>query len=248
MTTSVSTVKPVNFLVNFWDILTAPSLALERVSTVQTRSWWFPALLSVVTPLLHVALTLDLQIARVQKGIALSMSNMTPEQADAARPMLERMLQPNTLLLTTATQVVAGLLVTWAISMLILYLGISLLSSSPRPNGLWTALTWAWTPFALRPLVQLAWNLYSNSLIKYPGLSSFVATGKLADDQRNPVFIATTQMDIFAVWHLILIYLLLRVVGKLGTGSSLLLTVFYAAIQIGVHLLPVLAAKLTGAG
>ena len=248
MTTSVSTMKPVNLLVNFWDILTAPSLALERVSTVQTRSWWFPALLSVITPVLHVALTMDLQIARVQKGIALSMSNMTPEQADAARPMLERMVQPNALLLTTVMQVVAGLLVAWAISMAILYFGISLLGSSPRPNGLWTALTWAWTPFAIRPLAQLAWNLYSNSLIKYPGVSSFVATGKIADDQRNPVFIAAAQMDIFAIWHLILVYLLLRVVGKLGNGSSLLMTFVYAAIQIGFHLLPVLIVKLTGAG
>ncbi len=247
MTTSVSTAKPVNFLVNFWDILTAPSLALARVSTVQTRSWWFPALLSVVAPLLHVALTMNLQIARVQKGIALRLSNMTPEQADAARPMLERMLQPNALLLTTITQVVFGLLITWAIGMLILYLGISLLSSSPRPGGLWAALTWTWTPFAIRPLVQLAWNLYADSLIKYPGLSSFFATGKIAEDQRNPVFIAATQMDIFAIWHLILIYLLLRVVGRLGNGGSLLLTIVYAAIQIGAHLLPVAITQLAGA-
>jgi len=248
MTTSTSSLKPVSFLVNFWDILTAPSLALARASTVQPRSWWFPALLSLLAPLLHVGLTLDLQIEQVKKGVALSLSAMTPEQADAARPMLERMTHPNALLLSVATQVALALLVSWAISMLILYFGVALLGNAPSAGGLWAALAWTWTPFALRPLVQLAWNLYAGSLIKYPGLSSFFATGKTVEDQRNPLFIAASQIDLFALWHLILIYILLRVVGKLKNSSSLILVILYAIIQLGLHLLPALISKMAGVG
>ena len=248
MPATETTLKPVNFLVNFWDILTAPSLALKRVSTVQTRSWWFPVLLSLATPLLHLALTMPMQIERMQKMMALQMSNMSPEQAEAARPMLERMTQPNALLLTTTTQVALGLAFAWAVGMLILYFGIALLGTPLKPNGLWAALTWTWIPFAIRPLVQLAWNLYTQSLIVYPGVSFFFATGKLAEDQRNPLFIAATHVDIFALWHLILIYLLLRVIGKLGTGSSFFLTLLYAIVQLGVRLIPVLVTHFTSMG
>ena len=248
MADTETTLKPVNFLVNFWDIITAPSLALKRVSSVQTRSWWFPVLLSLVAPLLHVALTMDLQIERMKKIAALQLSAMTPEQAEAARPVLERMAQPNALLLSTATQVALGLLAAWAIGMLILYFGIALLGTPIKATGLWTALAWTWIPFALRPLVQLAWNLYSNSLIKYPGLSYFFASGKIADDQRNPLFIAAAQIDLFGLWHLVLIYLLLRAVGKLGNGGSLFLTLLYAIIQIGYHLIPVAFSQLTNMG
>ena len=248
MTTTDATPKPVNFLVNFWDIITAPRLALRRVSSVQTRSWWFPVLLSLATPLIYVALTLNLQIAEVKKTAALRLSAMTPEQADAARPMLERMTQPNALLLTTATQVALGLLVAWAIGMLIFYFGIALMGTSVKPQALWAALAWTWTPFALRPLVQLAWSLYSGSLVKYPGLSYFFASGQISEDQRNPLFLATAQMDLFGLWHLALIYLLLRVVGKLGAGGSLFLTLLYAAIQIGYHMIPAALAQLTSIG
>lgn len=248
MSATETTLKPVNFLVNFWDILTAPSLALRRVSTVQTRSWWFPVLLSLAMPILHLALTMDLQIERMQKMMALQLSNMSPEQAEAARPMLERMAQPNALLLTTTAQVALGLVFAWVMGMLILYFGIALLGTPLKPNGLWAALAWTWIPFAIRPLVQLAWNLYSGSLIVYPGASIFFATGKLAEDQHNPLFVAATYVDIFALWHLVLIYLLLRVIGKLGSGSSFFLTLLYAFIQLGVRLIPVLAAQITNMG
>ena len=248
MTTVKSSVQPVNPLVNLWDILTAPGLALERVSTVQTRSWWLPALLALLTPLLHIALSMDLQIERVKQGIAMSLAAMPPDQVEAARPVMERMLQPNALLLSTLTQVALGLVVSWAIAMLILYFGIALMGTPPKTSGLWAAIIWTWIPFAIRPLVQLAWNYFTNTLIQYPGLSYFVATGDIAADQRNPLYVAAAQIDLFALWHLVLIYILLRVVGKLGGGSSFFLTLLYGVILLGVHVLPTLISGLMAAG
>jgi len=247
MTTATVTLKPANFLINLWDILTAPSEAFRRISTVQPKSWWFPALLSLITPILHVYFTMDLQIERMKKVSALQLSNMTPEQADAARPVIERMAQPNAILLSALAQIVLGLLVVWGITMLILYFGIALTGSSPKTSGLWAAIAWSWTPLALRPLWQLVWNLASGTLIKYPGASYWVATGKITEDQRNPLFLTAAQIDLFALWHLLLVYFLIRVVGKLGRGSSLLLTLAYAIIQLGVHLLPLLLTNLSGA-
>ena len=238
--------KPVNFLVNFFDVIASPGQAFQRVSTVQVNSWWFPVLLSLATPLLHMWLTLDMQIARVREMLKLALSAMTPEQALAAQPAIERMLQPETMIRNTAIQVTGGLLISWAIALLILYFGISLSGSAIKINGLWSAIAWAWIPFALRPLAQLVWNLYTGTLITYPGLSYFVATGAPGADQRNPMYIAATYMDIFALWHLALIYILLRKVGQLGGGSSFFITLLYAAIQLGVHLIPTLIPMFMG--
>lgn len=247
MTTTTITRTPAKFLINFWDILTAPNEAFRRISTVQSRSWWIPALLALLTPILHVYFTMDLQIERMKKVSALQLSNMTPEQANAARPTIERMAQPNTILLSSLAQIALGLLIVWGITMLILYFGIALMGSTPKPNGLWAAIVWSWTPLAIRPLWQLVWNLSRGALIKYPGVSYWVATGKIAEDQRNPLFLAAAQLDLFALWHLILVYFLIRIVGKLGRGSSLLLTLVYAFVQLGIHLLPLLLTTLSSA-
>lgn len=238
--------KPVNFLVNFWGILTAPRLALARVSSVQPRSWWFPALLAWAMPVLQVILTLDLQIEQQKKVIALSLSAMPADQVEAARPLLERMTQPRVLVLNAAVSVALGLLVAWGISMLILYFSMALAGNPPKANALWAAVTWAWIPFALRPLVQAAWSLYSGALIQYPGLSYLFATGKLIEDQKNPLFAAAAQIDLFALWHLVLIYFLFRVLGRLRPRSSFLATGFYALLQLGIHVLPVFATRLMG--
>ncbi len=247
MTNDSSSIKPVNPAANLWDIVTAPSLALERVSTIQTRSWWLPALLALIAPILHIALTLDLQIERIESNIALRLSVMPAEQANAARPMMERMLQPNVLLFSTFTQVAVGLLLSWALAMLILYFGIALLGKPPKSAGLWSAIIWAWIPFAIRPLVQLAWNAYTHSLVYNPGATYFVATGNVVEDQQNPLYVAATQIDMFSVWHIILIYVLLRVVGKLGRGGSLFMTALYMILMLGIHVLPSILTKLAGA-
>ncbi|HHB90067.1 MAG TPA: hypothetical protein ENK60_02025 [Anaerolineae bacterium] len=248
MTATSPAPKPAHFLINFRDIIAAPRQALKRVSSVQVHSWWFPVLLSLLTPILHVGLTLDLQVARAKKIAALQLSNMTPEQAEAARNAIERMTQPTTLLMTHAVQTVLGLAFAWALAMLILYFSIALFGTAIKTNSLWAAVAWAWIPFALRPIAQLIFNLYSGTLIRYPGLSYFFASGKIADDQKNPLFIAATHLDLFTLWHLVLIFLLLRTVGKLGRGSSFFVTGLYAFIQLGVRLLPTLIPKWLGMG
>ena len=50
-----------------------------------------------------------------------------------------------------------------------------------------------------------------------------------------------SQIDLFGLWHVILIYVLLRVVAGRGRGSAALLTFLYALIQVGLRVLPTLA-------
>ena len=246
MGTQPNTPQPVSILINLWDILTSPSQALRRVSTVQTRTWWFPALLALLAPIIHLVATLDLQVAQAKKAIAIQLSAMPPDQVEAARPLMERMAQPTTILLTASVSTVVALALAWTFAMLILYFGIALLGTPVRAQNLWTAVLWTWVPLALRPLVQMAWNLYSGTLIQYPGLSFLVSSGDPLKDAKDPLYLLAAQIDLFNLWHLILIFLLLRVVGRLGRGSSLFITLFYALILGGVHILPALTTRLIG--
>jgi hypothetical protein len=248
MTTSSPSLKPAPFWINFWDILTAPSLALQRVSSVQIKSWWFPGLLALLLPLLYVGATMPMQIEAAKKGAALSLSNMTPEQADAARSMVERMTTPGPLMLTATTSTTLGLLFGWALSLLILYFGISFLGDSIKASHLWAAVVWTWVPLALRSLVQLIWSLATHSMIHYQGLSVLLATGDDLKDQGSVLFALAAQVDVFAIWHLILVFLLLRVVGKLKAGASMTMTLIYALIYLGLGLLPVALLRLTSIG
>ncbi len=248
MTTTEAPPKKANLLVNLWDIFTAPSLALRRINAVQPRSWWFPALLAAITPILFMAMTMDLQIAQAKKMKAIQLGAMTPEQAQAAQAMTERLLQPGPMLMTTVTQTIIGLLVAWGFSLLILYFGIALLGSTVKANKLWAALVWIWIPLALRPLAQLVWALATGSLLQYQGLSALVASGDPMKDAGSVLFLLFSQIDIFMLWFLVLLYILLRVVGKLSKASSLILTALYTAIWLGFHLLPAAILKLTGVG
>ena len=162
--------------------------------------------------------------------------------------MMERMTHPQAIFLNGSVGIILGLLLAWTLSILILYFGIALMGTSVKAGGLWSAIIWTWTPLALRPLVQAGWSLYAGALITYPGLSRFVATGNAFDDQRNPLFVAASQIDLFSLWHLILIYILLRVVGKLGRSGSIALAILYALIQVGLRVLPTAITKMTGIG
>jgi len=246
MTTNQNQLHPVSPLINLWDIITAPSLALRRVSSIQTRSWWLPALLAFATPVLYVGATLDMQVAQAKKAVAQQLSTMPPDQVETTRSLVERMIQPSAILLTTVGTSLLALLLAWAFAMLILYFGIALLGTPVRANGLWAAVVWTWVPLALRPLVQLAWSLLSGHLLTYQGLAYFVASGDIAQDSKNPLFLAAAQIDPFNLWHLALIYLLLRVVGRLSRLSSVGVTIFYALIMGGIHVIPAFTARMIG--
>lgn len=240
--------QPASMLVNLRDIIAAPARTLTRVSTVQTRTWWLPALLAALTPILHTALTLDMQTELARKMTQLQLAEIPPEQAEAAQAMMERMTQPAFLLGMGALQSVIGLIFAWILAMILLYFGIALLASPPRVNGLWAAVAWTWIPLALRPLAQLGWELATGQPIIYHGLSYFVATGDMLADAKNPLFALASFLDPFALWHLALIYVLARSVGKLGRGGGLFLTLFYALVQAGVRVLPVLLSAWIGMG
>lgn len=241
-------IQPASLATTFFDMIADPGRAFRRLTTFQQRSWWLPALLAVLAPILYLWLNLNRTVEQATRQLEMQLSTLPPDQIEAARAMATRFTQPNAVLITGVISSVLALAVGLLISTFILYFGAALFGAIPKLQQLWPAVAWTWLPFALRGFLQSVWSGINQSLIHYPGLSYWVATGDLAADSQQPAFVALAQLDLFALWHAVLVYVLLRVVARLGAGGALVLTLLYAAINIGIRVLPAFVGGLFSIG
>jgi len=238
-----------NIFVDLIDIIAAPAQALRRIS-IHPRSWWFPALLSLLTAVLLLWVNLDFLLVEAQRQaqIQLGGQDLSPEQLETAQTMMERFMQPNFMLIQGAIGILLGLLLAWALGTLLIYLSASVLGASPKASSMWALVVWTWIPFVIRNLVYSVFGIFSDAFARSPGLSYFVATGDLAEDQKNPLYVTAAQVDIFSLWHLILIYILLRAAVSMGRGGAIVITILYALVNVGLRVGVSQLAGLFGGG
>ncbi|HEY52802.1 MAG TPA: hypothetical protein G4N94_05030 [Caldilineae bacterium] len=236
MTLTTPPPEPTNVLVDLLDIIAAPGQALRRIS-FHPRSWWFPALLSLLSAILLLWVNLDYLLVIGQKlaQIQLSNQNLTPEQLETAQTAMERFMQPNFMLIQGAIGILLGLLLAWVLSTLLIFLSASIGGANPKATSMWALILWTWIPFVIRNLVYSAFGMFTDAFVRSPGLSYFIATGDLAKDQTNPIYVAATQVDIFSLWHLILIYVLLRAAIGMGKGGAIAVAILYALVNVGLR-------------
>jgi hypothetical protein len=136
-----------------------------------------------------------------------------------------------------------GLVLSWLVASVILYFGMLVAGGEVSFNGLFATLPWAWLPFALRDGVQTAWILYRGRLIANPGLSYFASTGEPTEDTVSILYSTLSHADLFVLWHLALIFVVLWVLPRFGKAKAFVLTLVYAGLSLGLRLLPVLLGR-----
>ncbi len=236
MTATNSTPEKTNVFVEFFDMIAAPRQAMSRIN-LYPRSWWFPALLAVLTALLVLWTSLDylLDVAQRAAQLQLSTQDLSPEQLEAAQSMMERLMQPNFMLIQGAIGILLGVVLAWGLNTLIIYLSASIGGANPKASSMWALVVWTWVPFIVRNVVYGVFGLFSDVFSRSPGLTWFVSTGDIIADQSNPLYVAAAQVDIFSLWHLILIYILLRTPVSMGRASAIIVTLLYALINLGLR-------------
>jgi hypothetical protein len=133
-----------------------------------------------------------------------------------------------------------GLLIGWLLGAGILFLGLSIAGEDVSYAPLVAAFSWTWLPFALRDLVSAGWTLATGLVRINPGLSYFVASGDSVADAGNPLWLLAGQLDLFWLWHLVLVYALVKAARP--RGGALGLTLVYALIYLAVRVGPALLA------
>jgi len=224
-------------------IVDQPTKTLGNLTSFPDSRWLLPTLLIVVALILLAIVAGPYQAEEARRRIQLSMSNMTPEQATAVSGQLERLSSPTIVIGGSIITGLLGLVTAWLIASALLYFGGLIGGSDLNFGPVWRIIPWTWLPFGLRSLVQAGWIAYQQKLIPYPGLSGLVATGDPMTDAKRPLFALLGQMDLFGLWHLVLIYAALRGGLRLSRNTAIWLTGIYAVISLGFRLGPALLAR-----
>ncbi len=224
-------------------VIDRPTEALARVAESPRWRWVWPTLLSIASIAVYLALAAPYLQKAAQQAAMQQLSTLPAEQAAAAQEQITRFTSLPVVVGGAAVSAVLGLALSWLIAAAILYFG-SLIAGEDLNFGQMFAITpWLWLPFTLQGFVQAGWTALRRELLTTPGLSGLVATGNQMEDARSLMFNLLSHVDLFAAWHVVLVYAGLRGLTRMRATKAMWLTVIYAALSLAVRLIPVLIGR-----
>ena len=229
-----------NGLSLLFSMIDRPALALAEIAARPKWRWVLPTILLLATTTGSIVLSGPLTAEQTQKALQQQLATLPAETAEMARAQIDRLQQPGFVLGMAIAGGLLGLALAWLLAAAILYFGMVVSGADLNFSALFATLPWLWLPFALRGVVQTGWMLYRGRLIANPGLSHLVSTGKPLEDAANVVYGALSYVDLFVLWHLVLAFVLARTLPQFSRGKAFVLTLVYAAISLGLRLLPTL--------
>lgn len=232
-----------NSLALLIDIIDRPRAALAAILASPRWKWVLPLLICLATAaLLLLASVEELgRQAAQQQAVALQsledqMQAMSETQREQMRQQMASFSSPLFLGLTAFATGVVGLLIGWLLAAGILYLGLAVGGEEVKLATLMVAVSWTWLPFALRNLLDVGWTLATGVVRVNAGLSYFISTGDPMADASNPLWLLASQVDLFWLWNLGLIYALVKAARP--RGGAIGLTFLYAVIYLVVRVVP----------
>jgi len=220
------------------DIVDRPAIALAEITARPRWRWLLPAVLAIVAMVALAVVSNPLTTEQAQLVMQQQLAQLSTEQAELAGTWIARLQQPSLLLATAIGAGLLGLALSWLVASVILYFSMLLSGGEVTFSGLFATLPWIWLPFALRDALQAVYVFVKGALIANQGLSYLVSTGSVVDDARNLWYNVLSRVDLFTIWHLVLVFVMLCVVPRFGKGKAFGLTLVYAAVSLGLRLLP----------
>lgn len=210
--------------------------------------WVLPLVLCILALALVSAATADFaseqarqQQAQIMSQMQAQLENMPEAERQQTQRMIDRTTSPVFVGGISFITRSLGLPISWLIGAAILYFGLAIGGTELKLSALFSAFSWTWLSFALRDSLQAVWTLATGQPLLNPGLSYFVATGDLLADSRNPVYALTSLLDLFFVWHIVLVYFLIKAAKQRGGAFGL--TVAYTLLYLLLRFLPVLLSS-----
>jgi len=220
-------------------IIDRPTATFKAV--LARRIWWTWALPLLVLLLCFVVMTVvstpyTLELARQQAERQLQ--TMPPEQAEAARATMSTFVSLP-FIMATGLGIGALMLVLGTVAQAaILYFGALVAGGEVEFGPVFTVSTWTRLPLAIGMLVRAAFTAFAGRLVQYPGLATLVATGDLSTDGRNPLVALLGQLELFWLWHLVLVALGVAVVARFSRTKAVVITLIYAVISLAAVAIP----------
>jgi hypothetical protein len=170
---------------------------------------------------------------------------LSDEEAEGVERSLQTFTSPLFIGATGIALGTLGLILTWLFRGALLFFIGYLFGTEKRYIQMVSLVLWSWWPFALRDLVNAIFVLVNGQLVANRGLSFLVASGDQVQDAGNLLYGLLSQVDLFLVWHLLLVGVGLAVSTRASRAKTAIGTVAYWVLTALVGLAPTLLASLT---
>ncbi len=225
-----------------------PTAAL-RAAGERPRSWWLPALLLVLSMVVLTLATAPYAVSlaneRTQQTIEQVTARMPPEQAAQVRQNSRPVTFQSYVLMGVGAAVLLGAL-SWIARGAFAHFGSMATGGQSAWGPTFAVVAWSMLPFFVRDLLQAVFVFTQKRLIEHPGLSFLVASGNWLQDGRNLSYAALGKVDLFALWHIVLLGIGISVVTRLSRRGSIVLSVVIWLVMLGLSLIPVLLGRALG--
>lgn len=200
----------------------------------------------VVVTVVSAPLLSEVSRQQAEEQIEAQMGSLSGEQAEQVRRSLDTFTSPLFLGVTAIALGTLGLVFAWFFRGALLFLISYLFGTDNRYMQMVTLVLWTWLPLALRDLVQAIYIVLSGQLVVHRGLSFLVASSDQAQHAGNLLYGLLSQVDVFLVWHLVLVAIALTVSTRASAVKAAVGTVGYWGVSALVGLAPTLLSMLVG--
>lgn len=222
-----------------WSLLASmvdrPGTALAEIVARPRLRWVLPVTLALIVTIASVVAAAPYLAAQAKQELAGVLNALPADQLAQVQKQMGLIQSPLFVGVMAAVTGILGLLVGWLVQSALFYFGALIAGGEVEFRRIFAAVPWLGLPLVLGTAVETVYTLLKHQLIVNHGLSYLVSSGKPMTDARTPAYMALSSVTLFWLWHLILVYTLLRVAPKLGRGTALFLTILYAALTVGVQ-------------
>ena len=220
-------------------IIDRPTSSLRSVAErAGATTWLVPLVILIVcyVPAVVVQAPYNADLARQQAQRQLE--QMPAEQQRQAAAQIETFTAATFLIATGLGTGVIMVLIGLAAQALVLYLGTLVTGGEVTYGLLFRISVWSRLPYALSHLALAAFTLVAGRAVHYPGLAALVASGNVMQDSRQPLVTLLSGIDLFWLWHLLLVAVGVSAARRSRNGAAVGLTLVYAALALIVQAAP----------
>jgi len=221
-----------------------------REAAARPRSWWLPALLLLIGLATFTLVTADAQISLANERSSQMLERMTASMSEEQAQMVREASRP----LSRSSYILSALgggLVTMALGWVargaLVHFGSMVFGGISTWGATFATALWSMVPFFVRDLLLTALFLVQGHLPQQMGLAFLASSGDWMRDSSSVAVAFLSNVDPFALWHLVLLTLAISASTRLGRGKGALLAVATWLILTAIKLVPIaISAALSG--
>jgi len=227
-----------------WGIVVQPVRTLTYLHDCPQRTWLAPVILAILLVTAQSLVTVPV----ANQAAAAQMEEQLAQMPIDQRAQIEgRMHQGPSLPLLAGTMLVGGLIglcARWLFRSGAIHLFSLGLGGRNRFNQVFSMVVWTWVPLLVRSLLQTLYIAFSGTLPAHQGLAAYLAAlGQPLPAGTSYALLSQTQLDLFALWNLMLLALGVLITTGLSRVKALVVATGYWALATALGLVPALVQQ-----